>query len=109
MLDPRNGPEHDVPLGDGPRRAYVIACLPRSGSTVLGRMLGGTGVVGEAKEWLAPMQIRDWELRLSASAWGRWRHLPLLGPAQGLAGRGPWDRARVRTYLQRISERRTGP
>ena len=107
LLDERNGPEFDV-AGAG-SRAYVIASSPRSGSTLLGRMLGETGLVGEAKEWLAPMQIRDWELRLSAEAWGRWRHWPLLGPAQGLAGRGIWDRRRVASYLGRIREHRTGP
>jgi LPS sulfotransferase NodH len=109
LLDPRNGPDHDVPEPSGPQRAYVIASLPRTGSTLLGRLLGATGAVGDAKEWLNPMQIRDLERRLAPDRATRLRQAPLVGPFQALAGRGSWSEARLRSYLSRVRARRTGP
>ena len=59
LLDPRNGPAFDLPTPHSPRRTYVIASTPRTGSTLLARALWDTGLVGAPKEYLNPMQIRD--------------------------------------------------
>lgn len=60
----RSGPEWDLP-GAGPRRVgYVIASLPRTGSTLLARSLWATGVAGAPDEYLNPLQrrrLRRWE------------------------------------------------
>lgn len=109
LLDPRNGPAFDLPPCDGPVRTYVIASVPRSGSTLLARLLWETGRVGAPKEYLNPMQVRDWEARLGPTAAVRWRHRALRGRLAGVAGRGPWTDARLAAYLDRVRARRTGP
>jgi LPS sulfotransferase NodH len=109
LLDPRNGPDWDLPTPSVPTRTYVIASLPRTGSTLLSHLLWDTGRVGAPKEYLNPMQIRDWESRLAPTAAGRLFHSALRGPAVNvLAGRGRWDRPRIERYLRRVRERRTG-
>lgn len=109
LLDPRNGPELDLPPFDGPGRGYVIASSPRTGSTLLARLLWETGRAGAPKEYLNPMQVRDWEARLAPVLPVRWAHRALVGPLSGLAGRGRWSEARLRAYLGRVRRRRTGP
>src|SRR5688572_4337432 len=99
LLDPRNGPDWDLPRLAGDARTYVIASIPRSGSTLLGNALWDTHRVGAPKEYLNPMQIRDWEARLAPTWITRARHEVLRGPLVALAGRGPWSRARLDRYL----------
>lgn len=106
LLDPRNGPDWDLPPRPS-RRTYVVASLPRTGSTLLCRALWDTGLVGAPKEYLNPMQIRDWEVRLG-SVTSRVRHRPLRGPLLALVGRS-WSRGRLEDHVQRVMERRTGP
>lgn len=110
LVDPRNGPDHDLPPVPPVRhRTWAVASVPRSGSTLLCRLLWDTGRVGAPKEYLNPTQVRDWEVRLGSTAWTRWRHRALTGRAVGLAGRGWWPDARLRDLLDRVRGRRTGP
>jgi LPS sulfotransferase NodH len=108
-LDDRNGPEFDLPPPVGEGRTLVIASLPRTGSTLLGRLLAATGAVGDPKEYLNPMQVRDWQARIAPSAWTRLRHRALVGPLVPLAGRGRWTRARLGAHLDAIRLRRSAP
>ena len=108
LLDPRNSAEFDLRAA-APRRVYVIASSPRSGSTYLCRLLWLSRGAGAPKEYLNPMQLRDWEVRLGDTALSRWRHRQLRGAAIGLAGRGRWSDARLRRYLDRVQDRRTDP
>lgn len=105
LADPRNGPEHDLPRCPG-ARSYVIASTPRCGSTLLARLLWDHGGAGAPKEYLNPMQIRDWEVRLGGP-FSRRLHGMLHGPAVGLAGRGRWSRQRVEAHVARVRERRS--
>lgn len=107
MLDPRNGPAFDLPPAAA-TRTWVLASTPRTGSTLLCRMLWDTGRVGAPKEYLNPMQVRDWEVRLGTAA-ARWRHRALRGPLLALAGCSGWSDARLRAHLDRVRARRTGP
>ncbi len=111
FLDPRNGPAGDLPalLPGTPARTFVIASLPRTGSTLLGHLLRLTGEVGDPREYLNPMQVRDFEVRLGETAARRTGQRFLRGPAIGFATRGRWDRARLERYLARVRVRRTGP
>lgn len=109
LLDPRNGLDWDLPPFTGSARTYVVASIPRSGSTLLANALWDTHRVGAPKEYLNPMQVRDWEARLAPSPFTRLRHAALRGPLVGLAGRGPWTRDRLSAYLDRVRARRTGP
>ena len=108
-LDDRNGPDFDLPPPVGEGRTLVIASLPRTGSTLLGRLLAATGAVGDPKEYLNPMQVRDWQARIAPSAWTRLRHRALVGPLVPLAGRGSWTRARLGAHLDAIRLRRSSP
>ncbi|MCB9672460.1 MAG: sulfotransferase [Alphaproteobacteria bacterium] len=105
LLDPRNGPDFDLPPCPG-ARAYVIASTPRSGSTLLARMLWDHGGCGAPKEYLNPMQLRDWEVRFGSPV-SRRLHGLLHGPAAGVAGRGHWPDARVDAHLARVRARRS--
>lgn len=107
LIDPRNGPAWDLPEFAGAPRTYVIASTPRTGSTLLCRSLWDTGLAAAPKEYLNPMQIRDWEVRLGASALSRSAHRLLVGPAVGLAGRVGWSEARLRAHLERVRRHRT--
>lgn len=109
LLDPRNGEAFDLPAPPSMTRTYVIASVPRSGSTLLCRMLWDTGGVGAPKEYLNPMQLRDWEARLGKTWARRVGHALVGGRAAGLVrGRG-WSRARLLEHLERVRSRRTDP
>lgn len=108
LLDPRNGPSFDLHRPSVAPRTWVVASVPRSGSTLLCRSLWSTGLVGAPKEYLNPMQIRDWEVRLGTLP-SRVRHLALRGPLLALVGAGGWSDARLRGHLGRVRARRTGP
>lgn len=106
LLDPRNGADHDLPAPATPPRAYVIASVPRSGSTLLARLLWGTGRVGAPKEYLNPMQLRDWEVRFGGPV-SRRAHGLLDGRVMGaVVGRG-WSEARLAAHLERVRMRRS--
>ena len=107
VLDPRNGPDWDLPRSHALPQTYVVASVPRCGSTLLCRLLWDTGLVGAPKEYLNPMQVRDWEARLAPSVLTRLRHEALRGPAVGLAGRLPWSQARLEAYLARVRDHRS--
>ena len=106
LLDPRNGPRWDLHTTEQNRRSYVVASTPRTGSTLLCRTLWGTGLVGAPKEYLNPMQLRDWEVRLG-SPWSSLRHRALAGMSLGLVTRGRWDHQRIAEHLDRVKQRRT--
>ncbi len=106
ILDPRNLPAWDLPP-EPSSRTYVIASTPRTGSTLLCRALWATGCAGAPKEYLNPMQVRDWEVRLGARS-SRLLHLPLRGPLLALAGRRSWSDARFAAHLARVRARRSG-
>lgn len=91
LLDPRNGPDFDLAPPDGPVRTYVIASLPRTGSTLLCHGIWDTGMAGAPKEYLNSMQIRDWGLR-----GGKKRNHFLIGPLQTLA------RIDIPTHLETV-------
>ena len=101
-LDPRNGPEWDLPPPQGPQRSYVVASSPRTGSTLLCRALWDSGLAGAPKEYLNPMQLRDWELRFGARRY-RW----VRGPLLGLVGRVRWPEPRLAGHLERVRQRRS--
>jgi len=108
LLDPRNGPAHDLPTPGSPPRTYVIASTPRSGSTLLCRLLWATGRAGAPKEYLNPMQLRDWELRLGIRRRDRWAAGTLRGPLVGAAmGRLRWGPDRIAAHLERVRSRRS--
>ncbi len=112
LLDPRNGPDWDLaPAPVPPALVYVVASQPRSGSTLLCRLLWGTGRAGAPKEYLNPMQLRDWSLRHGSPA-DRRRNQWLQGAAVGaLAGRwgrdGRWSDARLAAHLAAVQARRS--
>jgi len=47
-------PERDFPTGTTVRQRYCILSSPRSGSTLLGRMLHATGMAGDPQEYFNP-------------------------------------------------------
>lgn len=96
LLDERNGPDFDLPEPDGPVKTYVIASLPRTGSTLLCHGIWDTGMAGAPKEYLNPMQIRDWGLRA-----GKKRNHFLIGPLQTLA------RIDIPTHLETVKRLRS--
>jgi LPS sulfotransferase NodH len=104
LLDPRNGPDHDL-VGPPAPRAYCVASTPRTGSTLLCRLLWDTGRVGAPKEYLNPMQLRDWQVRLGGPVSGAF-HRSLDGVRLGVVGRG-WSRERVLLHLARVRARRS--
>lgn len=109
LLDPRNGEAFDLPRPDGAPRTWILASVPRSGSTLLCRLLWDVGGVGAPKEYLNPMQVRDWEVRFGSSRWGSLGYRMLRGPMVGLAQSRSWDRGRLEAHVARVRARRTGP
>ena len=107
LIDPRNGPDFDLPASSASPRTYVIAATPRTGSTLLCRGLWDTGLVGAPKEYFNPTQLRDWEMRLGTPA-SRLLHFPLRGPARIFAGFRGWTSERLGAHWQRVRKRRSG-
>ena len=107
LLDPRNGPDFDLDAGPAPR-TFVVASIPRCGSTLLCRSLWDTGLVGAPKEYLNPMQRRDWLIRFGSPA-KRTGAAVIRGPLQGLLGRIPWSDQSLRDPLDRVRGVRSGP
>lgn len=105
LLDSRNGEAFDLPELEPAPRTYLIASTPRTGSTLLARLLWGTGLVGAPKEYCNPMQLRDWSCRFG-------HPLPravasvLRGRAHGLAGVLARPRA-IEEHLLRVRDRRS--
>lgn len=106
LLDPRNGPAWDLSPPPALRRTYVVASTPRVGSTLLCRSLWDVGLVGAPKEYLNPMQLRDWEVRLGTRL-SALRHRPLSGAALALVGRLSWHESHLQHHLERVMQRRT--
>lgn len=52
--------DNDISAGAIPDLRYCIASTPRSGSTLLARMLAATGAAGAPKEYLNPLLLRAW-------------------------------------------------
>ena len=106
LLDGRNGPDFDRPMLAVPPRTYIIASVPRSGSTLFARLLWETGQVGSPKEYLNPMQLRDWQVRLGS--WGSKRlHARLRGRWMGaVVGRG-WSLTGLDRHLEAVRLRRS--
>lgn len=108
LLDRRNGEEYDLAPPTGEPRTFVVASVPRSGSTLLCRVLWDTGGVGAPKEYLNPMQLRDWEVRFGPPL-SRVAHQLLFGRAAGLARGQRWTRERLAAHVARVRERRSDP
>jgi len=62
LLDDRHGPALDL-AGAPVRRRLLVASTPRTGSTLLCRMLWATGRAAAPKEYLNPVALRDWSWR----------------------------------------------
>lgn len=105
LVDPRNGDAFDLPPCRG-ARTYVIASTPRCGSTLLARLLWDHGGAGAPKEYLNPMQLRDWEVRFGGPV-SRRLHRLLRGPAVGLTGLERWPDRRIDAHLARVRARRS--
>jgi LPS sulfotransferase NodH len=108
LLDARNSDRHDLSPTTAAARSYLIASTPRTGSTLLCRALWDLDRIGAPKEYLNPVQVRDWQVRLGGPG-VRLRHQLLRGPLVGLAGRGPWSDARLRHHLDGVRARRSSP
>lgn len=106
LLDPRNGSAFDLPRCRRPRRIYVVASTPRTGSTLLCRTLWDTGLAGAPKEYLNPMQLRDWEVRLGSTR-SALAHRLLRGDGLALLRHSSWDAERLDRHLARVMDRRT--
>jgi len=108
LIHPQNRPDRDSSAPGLARRTFVIATTPRTGSTLLCHALAQTGRVGTPREYLAPMQIRDFSLRFGTPA-ARVRALLLRGPLRHIATLPDGDPASVRAYLDAIRQVRSGP
>ena len=60
---PHNSPEYDFPARREPYHAYVVASIPRSGSSLLCTGLWDTGVAGAPHEYFNPVHRRDFQRR----------------------------------------------
>ena len=108
LLDTRNSAAHDLAPPRMPPRTYVIASTPRSGSTLLCRLLWASGRAGAPKEYLNPMQLRDWEVRFGERRRDRAFARALRGPLVGIGmARRGWDPARIAAHLERVRARRS--
>jgi trehalose 2-sulfotransferase len=85
MHDARNGPAYDLPPSREAPRSYVIASLPRSGSTLLSRALWDSGVAGAPGEYFNPRHMAD--------LFERWGRFHAFGIARLLtSGPSTWRR-----------------
>jgi LPS sulfotransferase NodH len=85
-----NGEEYDFPEYSGVPRNYLILSTPRSGSTLLGFLLVGCGMMGVPHEYL------------HATA-----HMPAIAKRWGIVGaNGAID---VTEYFKILRRRRTTP
>jgi LPS sulfotransferase NodH len=75
--------DNDISSGASPNFRYCIANIPRSGSTLLARMLARTGVAGAPREYLNPLFLNAW------------------------ARMNPGERLALGTYITGIESRRT--
>jgi LPS sulfotransferase NodH len=78
-------------MSAGPVRAYVICTAPRSGSTLLCRMLAATGVAGNPDSYFHQPSLAAWLADLEVTADPAWRGRDALRAAFGAAmqqGRG---------------------
>jgi LPS sulfotransferase NodH len=108
MRDPRNGSEYDWPPRERVRRSYVIASLPRSGSTLLARALWDTGIAGAPGEYFNARHMSDF--------FARWGRIHPGGIARLVAG-GPgawrsastWRTLPMAPYVSALKRHRTGP
>lgn len=53
-------PDRDISAGARPAFRYCIASSPRTGSTLLTKMLGATGSAGAPAEYLNPIHVGAW-------------------------------------------------
>ncbi|MGE4653001.1 MAG: Stf0 family sulfotransferase [Myxococcota bacterium] len=106
LIDPRNGPDFDLPSSSSAPRSYVIAATPRTGSTLLCRGIWDTGLAGAPKEYFNPVQLRDWELRFGAPR-SRLLQRALRGPGLALVGRRGWTPERLRAHWLRVRAHRS--
>lgn len=106
LLDPRHGEALDL-AGAPVQRRLLIASTPRTGSTLLARMLWATGRAAAPKEYLNPTALRDWAWRRAGPVE---RRLLELIPRDGVA---VWAAARVRSagfrrdHLRQVLAHRT--
>lgn len=110
-LDEHNSPSGDL-CGSADNRAHcdwLLASSPRTGSTWLGRLLGEPGDVGQPKEWLNGMQVRDLTVRFGRTALSRWGASRLGARTAPLLLRLPWTDAALDAYLRRVRAVRTSP
>ena len=103
LLDPHNHPRCDLPPPAARPRTYVIATTPRTGSTLLCRLLTDTGLVGAPSEYLNPMQRRDWSVRR-----GQHHLAPLRGLGLGVLRLLPWPHAAMQAHLDEVRQHRSG-
>jgi LPS sulfotransferase NodH len=52
--------DFDISIGVKPTQKYCIASTPRSGSTLISKMLGVTGLAGDPREYLNPLLMQAW-------------------------------------------------
>ncbi len=109
LLDRRNADAFDLPAPSGEPQNWIVASVPRSGSTLLCRVLWDTGGVGAPKEYLNGMQLRDWEVRFGSSAVRRFGYGLLFGRVAGLVGARGWTPERLAGHLARVRLRRSDP
>lgn len=102
MFDPRNSAEFDLECAGGVTARYLVASLPRSGSTLLCRALWDTALAGAPKEYFNAQHMADFAARFGA---------PPLGPYVRSIFARPrsWGRYRMESYLHRLEAIRTSP
>jgi LPS sulfotransferase NodH len=112
-LDPtdRSRAERDFPTRTPTLRRYVLASVPRSGSTLLADLLWSTGLAGAPMEYFSPGPLVDLVGRIDPGGplerFGRWRRRGLRPPLY--LGEPAWDRVRLARYVGALETLRTGP
>ena len=85
----------------------MVASTPRTGSTLLCRALWDLGTVGAPKEYLNPMQRRDWALRTGGLA-KQAVATGVQGPLLSLMRLRRWTTPRLTAHLEAVRARRSG-